>query len=201
MHNYCDGSYRSAWSEGENQDDHGASITTEMAVEGTFIPYEINAWSGRVNRLGTWRHENGKTVFPITLDYNNIALYALQPGEPEKPQAAAPVTLLEGRNITGWEVTVERRTPGDKRDTRTETLFGATVEESAVQTVKTLIPVTLETLVGCREECKFIDIAVIIDERNSHGILYGHLIGNSSDTVDNDKLKLFNAFGFGKQII
>ena len=40
------------------------------------------------------------------------------------------------------------RTPGDKRDTRTETLFGATVEESAVQTVKTLIPVTLETLVG-----------------------------------------------------
>ena len=148
VHNYCDGSYRSAWSEGENQDDHGASITTEMAVEGTFIPYEINAWSGRVNRLGTWRHENGKTVFPITLDYNNIALYALQPGEPEKPQAAAPVTLLEGRNITGWEVTVERRTPGDKRDTRTETLFGATVEESAVQTVKTLIPVTLETLVG-----------------------------------------------------
>ncbi len=148
VHNYCDGSYMGAWSGGEAQDDHGGSITTEMAVDGIFVPYEINAWSGRVSRLGTYRHENGRTVFPITLAYNNIALYALNPCEAESEAHVETRAMLEGRDITGWQVTVERWTAGEDRDVREETLFGRTVTESAVRTVRTEIPVTLDTLTG-----------------------------------------------------
>ena len=148
VHNYCDGTYMGLQSEGAAQDDHGATISTEITVDGTFIPYEINAWSGRVNRLGTYRHEDGKTVFPIVLDYNNIALFALKPCEVDSEPHTETRKALEGRNITGWQVTVERWTAGEGLDYVEETLFGQTVRESTVPTVKTEIPVTLDILTG-----------------------------------------------------
>ena len=148
VHNYCDGSYMGTGSDGGKQDDHGASITTEMAVDGTFVPYEINAWSGRVSRLGSYRHENGRTLFPITLDYNNIALYAMKPCEAESEPHTETRTALEGRDITGWQAEVERWTAGEEKDIREETLFGQTVTESAVRTTRTVVSVSLDTLVG-----------------------------------------------------
>ena len=60
VYNYCDGTYQGVWSSGETQDDHGA-----------------------------YRHEDGKTIFPITLDYNNVALYALKKGEEETLHAVS----------------------------------------------------------------------------------------------------------------
>ena len=83
VYNYCDGTYQSVWSNGQTQDSHGDSITTEIVADGLFVPYEIDPWSGKTQRLGLYRHEDGKTIFPITLDYNNVALYALKKGEDE----------------------------------------------------------------------------------------------------------------------
>ena len=83
VYNYCDGSYVSAWTQGAEEDTHGDTITTEMVVEGTWIPYSINAWTGETARLGTYRHEDGKTIFSIFLDYGDIALYAFRACEPD----------------------------------------------------------------------------------------------------------------------
>ena len=79
VYNYCDGSYQAAWSNGEVQDDHGAEIATEITADGTYIPYRLDAWSGEVTKLGQYRHEGGKTVFPVSLAYNDVALYVLRP--------------------------------------------------------------------------------------------------------------------------
>ncbi len=62
VYNYCDGSYVSVWSQGEKQDTHGDTITTEMVVDGTWIPYQLDAWTGETKRLGVYRHENGSTI-------------------------------------------------------------------------------------------------------------------------------------------
>ena len=78
VYNYCDGSYQGVWSEGQTADTHGDTITTQIAADGTFVPYVIDPWSGKAAPLGLYRHENGKTYFPLTLDYGSIALYALK---------------------------------------------------------------------------------------------------------------------------
>jgi len=73
LYNYC----------GEQAHDgsdapHGKTITTEIVMDGTFKPYEIDAWSGEIVPLAEYRHEDGKTVFEITLDYSDVALYAFE---------------------------------------------------------------------------------------------------------------------------
>ena len=89
VYNYCDGTYQAAWSGGEARDDHGDSITAEIAADGLFIPYEIDPWSGKTRGLGLYRHEDGKTIFPITLPYNCVALFALKKGDAEALHAVS----------------------------------------------------------------------------------------------------------------
>lgn len=73
VYNYCDGATHN-----ENNEEHGDTITTEIKVDGTFVPYQIDAWSGEIIPLAEYRHEDGRTVIPVTLDYGDIALYAFE---------------------------------------------------------------------------------------------------------------------------
>ncbi len=183
VYNYCDGSYMSAWSGGDTQDSHGDEITTEISADGLFVPYEIDPWSGRVHALGLYRHEDGKTVFPVSLNYNSIALYALQkcgedealhavrsdadrvradekltfrftdPGEhtallSDGREVTLSATLPGKADITGWQADFSLWSAADTRSSRTETLNGKTVTETAVDTLITPVSLTLETLTG-----------------------------------------------------
>ena len=47
-------------------------------MDGQFIPYAIDAWTGKSTELADYRWENGKTVVPVDLDYNDIALLAFE---------------------------------------------------------------------------------------------------------------------------
>ena len=80
VYNYCDGSYHDQSLRPEVRDapNHGTNIKTDLVVEGEFVPYSIDAWTGNVTKLATFRWENGRTVVPIDLDYNNIALLAFE---------------------------------------------------------------------------------------------------------------------------
>lgn len=148
VYNYCDGSYRTFWTDGAEQDDHGDRIDTEIVVDGTFIPYAVNAWSGRVTELGSYRYEDGKTIIPVSLDYGSIALYAFEPCDEGTPHPNRVITrqMDAARDITDWQVTVTSWMPGEGMDMRTETLNGKTVTEYAMQTLRTDIPVQLDTL-------------------------------------------------------
>ena len=79
VYNYCSNDYhQNSLKEDIRGLDHGTNIKTEIKMDGMFIPYSIDAWSGKVTQLANYRYEDGQTVFPIDLDYDNIALFAFE---------------------------------------------------------------------------------------------------------------------------
>ena len=85
VYNYDDGSYHQfSHKESVRAEDHGTNIQTDIVKDGLFVPYEIDAWSGEVTELAGYRWEDGMTVVPIDLDYNNIALLAFEKAAGEK---------------------------------------------------------------------------------------------------------------------
>ena len=56
----------------------GTNIQTDIVMDGKFIPYAIDAWTGEVTELAEYRWENGRTVVPIDLDQYDIALMAFE---------------------------------------------------------------------------------------------------------------------------
>ena len=82
VYNYCPNEYHgNSHIEEVQTEDHGLNIETEMAIDGIYVPYAIDAWSGEVTELAGYRYEDGKTIFPIELYYNNVALFALEKAE------------------------------------------------------------------------------------------------------------------------
>ena len=78
-YNYDDGSYRDKSLRPEIANGNpGTNIKTNVTVDGQFVPYVIDAWSGKSTQLANYKWENGRTVVPIDLDYNNIALLAFE---------------------------------------------------------------------------------------------------------------------------
>ena len=90
-YNYCPNDYHQYSSKPDVQaEDHGLTITTDVSIDGLYIPYSIDAWSGAVTELAEYRYEDGRTVIPVTLDYGNVALFAF-----EKVGAAKDGTICE----------------------------------------------------------------------------------------------------------
>ena len=84
-YNYCPNDYHEHSSkEAVKAEDHGLNITTSISMDGIYIPYSIDSWSGKVTELAEYSYEDGRTVFPISLDYKNIALYAFEKVEEGK---------------------------------------------------------------------------------------------------------------------
>ncbi len=83
-YNYCSNDYHQNSSiESVRSEDHGTNIQTEIKMDGMFVPYMIDAWTGEVTEIANYYYENGQTVFPIDLDYGNIALFAFEAVEEE----------------------------------------------------------------------------------------------------------------------
>ncbi|WP_210502743.1 glycosyl hydrolase [Nocardioides xinjiangensis] len=80
LYNYDDGSYRdkSLNPEVRNAPNPGTNIKTDLEMDGQYVPYTIDAWTGEATELADYRWENGKTVVPVDLDYNDISLLAFE---------------------------------------------------------------------------------------------------------------------------
>ncbi|SNT48088.1 hypothetical protein SAMN05421812_10758 [Asanoa hainanensis] len=80
VYNYDNGSYRdqSLRPEVVSAPNPGTNIKTDIKMDGEFIPYAIDAWTGEVTQLAHYTWSQGRTVVPIDLDYNNIALLAFE---------------------------------------------------------------------------------------------------------------------------
>lgn len=59
------------------------NIITEISVDGLYVPYSIDAWTGAVTELAEYAHADGRTVFPIRLEAQGVALFALERSEGE----------------------------------------------------------------------------------------------------------------------
>lgn len=92
-YNYCPNDYHQYSSKEEvKTEDHGLNCTTEMKIEGQYIPYMIDSYSGEVTELADYSYEDGNTVFTIDLDYGNIALYAFEAADQEKDNTIKTTT-------------------------------------------------------------------------------------------------------------
>ena len=91
--NYDDGSYLDkSHKESVRNATHTTNIKTEIVKDGEFVPYQIDAWTGQVTELANYRWEDGKTILPIDLDYNNIELLAFEKVDAEKLHVTATNT-------------------------------------------------------------------------------------------------------------
>ncbi|WP_204036461.1 glycosyl hydrolase [Micromonospora qiuiae] len=85
VYNYCPNDYHDKSHKASvRNEDHGTNIKTEIEMDGKFIPYVIDAWTGKVTELANYKWAKGKTVVPIDINYNNIALMAFQKVNNEK---------------------------------------------------------------------------------------------------------------------
>ena len=80
LYNYCPNDYHKKSHIASVQNlDHGTNIKTDMVINGTYVPYEIDAWTGKAEKVEDYHYDsNGNTVFGVDLDYDNVALYALE---------------------------------------------------------------------------------------------------------------------------
>lgn len=92
-YNYCPNDYHQHSSKEEVQtEDHGLNCTTDIKIQGQYIPYMIDSYSGEVTELADYSYEDGCTVFTIDLDYGNIALYAFEAVDQEKDNTIKSTT-------------------------------------------------------------------------------------------------------------
>ena len=69
-------------------EDHGTNIKTRNPDGwNVYSIYPSIPWTGEVTEIGNYYYEDGQTVFPIDLDYNDIALYAFEPVTEETSHA------------------------------------------------------------------------------------------------------------------
>lgn len=90
VYNYCDGALH-----GEDNEPHGDVIGTELVADGLFVPYAVDAWNGEVKKIASYCHKEGKTVFPLTLRYGDVALFALKSTDGKEPHFVTPADLTE----------------------------------------------------------------------------------------------------------
>ena len=115
-YNYCSNDYhQNSHIEGIKDEDHGTNIQTEIKMDGMFVPYQINAWTGEVTEVGNYYYDNGQTVIQVDIDYDDIALYAFEAVDQEKFHAVS--TTADHSYVTDDNKVVVRATQTGTYDT------------------------------------------------------------------------------------
>lgn len=71
-------------------------IDTAFEVEGIYTPYVMDTWSGKITPGAVYRHENGRTVFHVSIKSGDTHVYILNPGV-DAPAVYA--TASEAENV------------------------------------------------------------------------------------------------------
>ena len=141
VYNYCDGTFH-----GEGEEPHGNICNTEIVMDGTYIPYSIDAWTGEKEQVPEYRIESNKTIIPINLEYGDVALFEFEKTEAtDKKVTNYTVEYGAESEITDWSLTVESWVPGETLS-RTETIEGVATTEYKISTDKENKSVTMNTL-------------------------------------------------------
>ena len=151
VYNYCDGTYHEhSRKPGIAELDHGTNIKTEIKMEGTYIPYSLDAWTGKVTELAEYHYDNGQTVIPVDLDYSNIALFVFE--KVDEPKASITDTDAACAFANGDGMVV--------RATGTGT-YTTTFSDGRTETAEVTVPeayditdwdLTVESLNGTKDE-------------------------------------------------
>ena len=83
-YNYCDDQHKFLQYKTTNPQSHGTVANTDMSIDGMYVPYCIDPWTGEVEKIANYRYEDGRTIFNLTLEYNDVALFAFEPVSEEE---------------------------------------------------------------------------------------------------------------------
>ncbi len=67
----------------------GEAYTDTISIEGEFVPYEVNTWTGETTPVADYVIEDGRTIIPVSIAGGDIALYALDPADEEALHAVS----------------------------------------------------------------------------------------------------------------
>lgn len=77
-YNYCDDQHKFLQYKTTNPQSHGTVANTDLSIDGMYVPYCIDPWTGEVKKIANYRYEDGRTIFNLTLEYNDVALFAFE---------------------------------------------------------------------------------------------------------------------------
>ena len=82
-------------------DSTAVDIDTTISVEGSYVPYEIDTWTGEASRVADYSIEDGRTVIPVSVDSGDTALYAFKPVEEDTNKTITSTTADETDTVDG----------------------------------------------------------------------------------------------------
>jgi hypothetical protein len=77
----------------ETQED----IDTVFEVEGTYTPYVMDTWSGKITPVAVYRHQNGRTAFDVGITASDTYVFILNP---EVDASAKYATASDAEKVT-----------------------------------------------------------------------------------------------------
>lgn len=126
--------------------------TGQISVDGTYIPYVLDTWSGEVSALAGYEVTDGRTILNIDLAPGDTVVYVLEPSETAETVEAAE-SSEEHISLTGWNLTVDSYEAGEKIErTEENPETGVTTTEVTYDTNHNMIEAgTLEELVAWKD--------------------------------------------------
>ena len=77
------------------------SADTSISVEGSYVPYRIDTWTGEISKVADYTISEGRTVIPVALDSGDTALYAFEPVETDESRTISTTTADETAVVDG----------------------------------------------------------------------------------------------------
>ena len=82
-------------------DSTAVDIDTTISVKGSYVPYEIDTWTGEASRVAEYSIVDGRTVIPVSIDSGDTALYAFKPVEEDTNKTITATTADETDTVDG----------------------------------------------------------------------------------------------------
>jgi polygalacturonase len=73
----------------ENNGGENDSCETDIVLEGLYVPYVLDAWSGEISTVPVYSIEDGKTRVPVSVTYRDAAVYIFKASDSEAPHLVA----------------------------------------------------------------------------------------------------------------
>jgi hypothetical protein len=73
----------------ENNGGEKDHCETDILLDGLYVPYVLDAWSGGISSVPVYSVDDGKTRVPVSVPYHDASVYIFKPADSEAPHLVA----------------------------------------------------------------------------------------------------------------
>jgi hypothetical protein len=73
----------------ESEGGENDNCETDIVLDGLYVPYVLDAWSGEISPVPVYGVDGGKTRVPVSVAYHDAAVYIFKPADSETPHLVA----------------------------------------------------------------------------------------------------------------